>query len=258
MGQTALGVVFALALVATGCSTSATDEARTDPVVRSVPAVRVMTAVTGGSAQQRVALREILGRMGKTQVARASIEPAPASWAYDSNSFILRMKLTRDADRRGQWEADLVGYAFADRSRELSLPRVAAYEAAGEGIAVDGPDPQPLPTSPMTSSGLEAAIRGAASRSDAEVVGLEILQPRLLAAVVTLKVDDPAIFLVARAQGFLMALRDQDVLVRLVDEHGTLVWSTVDGVVRLELRGCDRTPLYGGPPDPPPPPCPAG
>lgn len=225
------------------------------------PRASALPRIVGASPPQRRLLEQIFEGMGPTQISSAKVKPAGDFWTpYRPNSVVLTMTFLPGREQRAWWEASLVADAFSDGSRLLDLPPVTAYETPSDGISLDGPDLPPVVESSLTLSELEHEVRIAAEESDSELIDLQILKPRLLAPVFTLQVDDPAEFLQNRTRvlfGLLEPLDLAGYLIQLVDQDGRLVWSSVDGVVRPELEGCNPEARYGGPPTPPPPPCPA-
>jgi hypothetical protein len=248
----------------------------TDSGARSKPPPSdITTRIVGATPKQESVLREILAGLGETVIEEIRVAPAGKDWTpFKPNSVVVRLETAKtDEKERAGWEAALVAEAFEARSRALKLQPVAAYEAGDDGIALDGPDePDPDDRAPVTREEIESGIVSGAKESDAEIVTLRIVEPRHLAAAVTLRVGDPASFLKHRLRRFLEAVpssgdRQYDGLyVLVVDGRGNYVWvsagtvgDTISGGAegaRPDLAGCYPNPFYGSATGKEPPPCP--
>jgi hypothetical protein len=267
-----------LALVLPGCG--ATRDAapavgdQTDTLANIDPSA-VTTKIVGATPKQESVLREILAGLGETVIEEVRVAPAGKGWTpFKANSVVVRFKTAKtDENERAGWEAALVAEAFEARSRALHLQPVAAYEALDDGIALDGPDePDPDQRKPVTREEIESGIVSGAKESGAEIVTMRIVEPRHLAAAITLRVPDPASFLKHRLHTFLDAVpsaadRQYDGLyVLVVDGSGQYVWvsagtvgDTISGGAegaRPDLAGCYPNPWYGSADGKEPPPCP--
>jgi hypothetical protein len=243
--------------------------------VESVASADVTTKIVGATPKQESILREILGGLGETVIEEIRVAPAGKPWTpFKPHSVVVRIKTAKtDEKERAGWEAALVAEAFEGRSRALHLQPVAAYEALDDGIALDGPDePKPDDRTPITREEIESGIVSGAKESRAEIVTLRIVEPRHLAAAVTLRVRDPASFLKHRLRTFLEAVpsssnRQYDGLyVLVIDPNGKYVWvsagtvgDTISGGAegaRPDLAACYPDLMYGSATGEEPPPCP--
>jgi len=235
------------------------------------------TKIIGATPKQEAILREIIEGLAPTIVEEVRVGPAGHPWTpYKPNSVVVAVKYAAPAERgRGEWEAALLGSAFATRSRALGLQPVAAYESPTGGSALDGPEePEPETRREISREELADAVSDAAHASGADILELRSVQPMNPAVVLTLRVAEPAAFLRHRAEPFLESLPGSSewgfdgLYVRVVDTEGRFVWlfATMNGDavsgsqlgVRPDLRGCDPIPRIGvSPHDPEPPPCPA-
>jgi hypothetical protein len=275
------GTVIPLALsvlLLSGCGTGkqavpAVDH--TDTLANIDPSA-VRTKIVGATPRQESVLREILAGLGETVIEVIRVAPPEKPWTpFKPDSVIIRLETRKtDEKERAGWEAALVAEAFEARSRALHLQPVAGYEAADDGVALDGPDePDPDERKPVTREEIESGIVSGAKESGAEIVTLRIVEPRHLAAAVTLRVGDPASFLKHRLHTFLETVpntseRQYDGLyVLVIDGKGKYVWvsagtvgDTISGGAegsRPDLAGCYPNPMYGSATGEEPPPCPA-
>jgi hypothetical protein len=235
----------------------------------------VAARIVGATPKQEALLREILAGLAPTLIDEVRVAPAGHPWTpYKPNSVIVSVRYADSPLKElGRWESELLAYAFATRSRLTGLQPVAGYEVASDGAALDGPEePEPDTRRPIDRAELTEALTEAARSNGAEVLNVRIVEPMNLAAVLMVQVEAPASFLKHRLDAFTRSLPSDDVRVdgfyiRIVDRQGRFVWfsrsASGDAVsswtsgARKDLRGCDPTPRFGGPPDPPPPPCPA-
>jgi hypothetical protein len=250
-------------------------QTKTDAKVESIAPADVTTKIVGATPRQESVLREILAGLGETVIKEIQIAPPGNDWTpFKPHSVVIRLKTAKtDEKERAGWEAALVAEAFEARSRALHLQPVAAYEALDDGIALDGPDePDPDDRPPVTREELESGIVSGAKESGAEIVTLRIVEPRHLAAAVTLRVGDPASFLKHRVRTFLEAIpsssdRQYDGLYVLVtDRNDKYAWvsagtvgDTISGGAegaRPDLAGCYPDLMYGSATGEEPPPCP--
>jgi hypothetical protein len=213
--------------------------------------------------------------MTPTTVYGITIEPPRRPWTpFRPHSVVVRIAYRPFRQRgRGEWEAALIGQAFATRSRRLGLAPVAGYQSPTQGVALDGPSPpKPDTRKRISRHELGERIRAAARSGGAEVISLRTIEPMNPAAAVTLRVDRPASYLRHRLEDFLGSLpnaaeeRYDGLYIRIVDREGRFVWfsAATDGEAvsgwnsgaRRDLRGCDPTPTFGSPDMPEPPACP--
>ena len=273
-----LGALVATALLA-GCNGAhdSTNAQRAGLVTTPKPTA-VTTAISRGTPDQRRLLRSIVARMTPTIVYGISIEPPHPPWTpYKPHSVLVRIAYRPFRQRgRGEWEAALIGQAFATQSRLLGLAPVTGYQSPTQGVALDGPNPpEPDTRKKITRRELAESVRAAAQSSGAEVIRLRTIEPMNFAAAVTLRVNRPASYLRHRLENFLSSLpnagkeRFDGLYIRIVDRGGRFVWfsaatngESVSGWnsgARRDLRGCDPTPTFGwSPGKAAPPPCPEG
>ena len=214
--------------------------------------------------------------MAPTTIYGVSIRPASRHcFGSKPHSVVVRIAYRPSGQRgRGEWEAALLGQAFATESHRLGLPLVAAYQSPTQAVALYGPNP-PKRDNRSAIGGRELAerVRAAAESSGADVIGLRIIRPSNFAFAVTLRVDHPASYLAHRFEPFLRSFpsgageRYDGGYVRIVDRSGRFVafqyafsgdylggWNSD---VRRELRRCYSPPFYPvSPNQPEPPPCP--
>lgn len=244
--------------------------------VATIPSSDVTTKIVGASPKQRAVLRSILAGLGVSQIEAVEVRPAGKEWpSADPQAVVVEPKL-RDNSDRAQWEAELLAEAFAQRSRELTLPRVVAIVTPGGGGGAlnngSQTDTKPETRKPVTAEALAAAVAPAARKSGAELLSAQLLKPDQFALAVALQVSDPARFLRDRASLFLSAIPspwDSDyggLLVLVSDKHDQFVWSyslteskfigTESSHPRLDLLGCDPI-AHSGPRGRTIPSCPA-
>ncbi|HVM16684.1 MAG TPA: hypothetical protein VM290_03805 [Gaiellaceae bacterium] len=211
--------------------------------------------------------------MRSTSISRVEIEPARPEWKpFEEGSVQIALAAGREDEQRAYWEELLVAGAFRDRSAEANVPPVVAVEAGrfgssrigpGDGIRLD-----PAATgAPTVREGIADELAEAAAGHGAEIEEIEVLQPYGQAFAVTVRVDDPARFLLERfgemLDGFFW---DQEldggyVLVR--DAGGDFVLEAFYATrisagghrVRPDLEGCNPIP-HSRPALSQPPPCP--
>ena len=263
-----------LPLLVVGCGPARPSSGAASPTDATIGVSEVTTRIVGASPEQETILREVLAGLGRDSLisavkvrARDGAPDTPATVAMDIHLAV------GDSVRR-DWELSLASNAFADRSRERGLPRVAELFVDGAiSLSLDNGEPFADRREPITAAALAEKISAAAKRSEARIGGLELLEPNNPAVAVELQVDDPAQFLARRAESFLSALPWPDttkydgLLIDISDAHGH-VWShatavseigseSISGDIRPELAGCDPMPASAGPPHRrPPPPCP--
>jgi hypothetical protein len=264
-----------LALLVVGCGPARPSSGADSPTDATIDVSEVTTRIVGASPEQETILREILAGLGRDSLITSVQIRAPDGAPDTPATVAVDIHLAAGDTLRREWELALAADAFAARSRELGLPRVAELFVDGSSdSSLDGGEPFVDRREPITATGLSEKIRAAAKESEARIHRLELLRPDNLAMAVELQVDDPARFLANRADSFLAAFPWPDtakydgLLIEISDADGK-VWSystafsedgsesIVGGIRRPELAGCDPMPPVGGPPDkPPPPPCP--
>jgi hypothetical protein len=256
--------IAGIALLVAGCGTGMESSAGNRLKLINVPPSQLKTEIVGASAQQKEILLASLSGVGDRRVQTITIEKAESDWGVPDGVGV-RFTPRPDAadDMRMSWEADLVGDAFAERSRELGLPPVAYVAIPGEESAI-GSDSEDSPRrSEESVTAFAQRITAEADRAGATVSDIEILRPLRYAIAVILQVPDPAAFLDRRAPAFFQQLgeppRDYDL--RIVDSNGGRVsenWNAGSGGavwIRKDLDGCNPY-LVSRPVSYKPPPCP--
>ncbi|MFN2468536.1 MAG: hypothetical protein ABR521_10470 [Gaiellaceae bacterium] len=272
-----------LVLIAAACGGAASRSPPGPPPLARIPASQVKTEITGASAGHRAILLKVLAGIGPTRIRAIEVStPTEASRRVRRGEVTFRIRTTSDSgELRTAWEAWLLSEAFNRLAYERGLPGVAYVDHPGGGEAIGGWDDgpraaPPLPTDPPSArpgdaTRLAADVRSAAAEAGADLASFEILEPYGLAPAITLRVDDPAVFLSRRLARFYERVGDDQrlydgIFVRVVEEGGRFVWdgaranrsgSRGGGGVRPDLAGCDPFPLIGGLTTPEPPPCPA-
>jgi hypothetical protein len=164
--------------------------------------------IEGASPEQRQILLEILAGLGSSEITDVGIrphyrrrddniiEPEP----YGDEIFV-------DAEagfRRARWEATLLAFAFARRSRAAGLPEVSwfAHAQGGHTLAVAQGSVPPLSTDDIDR--FRATVTAAAG--DARLEQLDVRQPEGHAFAAVFHVDEPHAYLRFRSLAFLQAL----------------------------------------------------
>jgi len=179
-----------------------------------------MTGIEGATAEQRTLLEELLAGMPSTRLEAFRIEPwDPVDWDELASLGVARgdprharptgvaLIVTRpvDVDVRGEWENELLGIAFRDRSANLGLPPVLAAghrHARGPLEWRESKAPLPAEDGPR----LEADFRAAADAADARVASVEIFRVAGHVLAATIEVPEPHSFLRYRFRSLLQAL----------------------------------------------------
>ena len=239
--------VVGLALLVAGCGAGVESSAGTEPRQITVAPGEVKTEIVGASPQQRQILLASLAGVRDRRIQTITVETADVEWGVPGGVGVRFAPRPEAADdMRMSWEADLVGDAFADRSREVGLPPVA-YIAAPDGESGIGSiSDDARRRSEERVQAFARRIATEAGRADATVTDVEVLKPLQYAVAVTLQVRDPAAFLDRRALPMFQRLgeppRDYDL--RIVDPSGGRVsenWNAGSGGavwVRKDLEGC--------------------
>jgi hypothetical protein len=179
-----------------------------------------MAEVEGATVEQRALLEELLAEMPSTRLEAFRIDPwDPMDWDELASLGIARgdprharptgvaLVVTRPVDVgvRGEWENELLGIAFRDRSASAGLPPVlAAGPRHARGPLEWSESKAPLPALDLPP--VEDGFRKAVDAADARVVALEILRVAGHALAATIEVDEPHSFVRYRFRPLLEAL----------------------------------------------------
>jgi hypothetical protein len=240
-----VALAVALALLVAACGPAKDMSSGVTPTIVSVPPGELTTEIVGATPEQKEILLDALSGVGDRRIETITITEAEPGWGNDDGiavSFKPRAKAADDM--RFSWEAFLIGDAFSERSRELSLPPVAYVSIPGETSALG---------QPAEHRGTQAAVTAfvirlekASKRAGVDVREIEVLRPLGFAVAVTVEVPDPANFLDQRASDFFDRLGEGpgDMDLRFVDSKGGRIsesWSSGSGgavSVRPDLEGC--------------------
>ena len=233
--------------------------------------------VIGGSADQRALVRQILARMGSTQISAVRIGRPRAGWgALPRSAVAIRVTSGGTDIVLSEWEAQLLAGAFRDLSKKLGLPPVIIYEGPGGGGARIGPSINGLSppegtaaTAHVLQVRVAEAVTNTAGMSGVETVRLQILRPQGLAFALVLRTGDPAAYMKHQLRDLLDRLRTRlrkldGFYFALQDATGEIVWKwavtyrfgAASVSTRPDLEGCNPIPL-SRPPGATIPPCPA-
>ena len=215
-----------------------------EPTLVNVPPKDVSTQIVGASAQQRELLLAALSGIGDRRIEKITIAKADAGWGVpDGIGLEFTPRPGAADDLRMSWEAELVGDAFAQRSRELGLAPVAYVSVPGSSSALG--DRGRLTTEKEAREFVDR-LESESHRAGAKVREVELLKPLGYAVAATVGISDPAEFLDRRAPDMLKRLGEppRDFDLRFVDSNGGLVsenWHGGSGGavwVRKDLEGC--------------------
>jgi hypothetical protein len=236
----ATALVFLLA----GCGTSMKSSPGDEPTLVNVPPNDVSTQIVGAFAQQKELLLSALAGVGDRRIARITVAKADAEWGVaDGIGLDFTPRSGAADDLRMSWEAQLVGDAFAQRSRELGLAPVAYISIPGSSSGLGEGRP---PVTEKEARAFVERLKAEAERAGAKVREVELLKPLGYAVAVTVEVSDPATFLDQRAPDMFKRLGKPppDYDLRFVDSNGGVVsenWNAGSGGsvwVRGDLEGC--------------------
>jgi hypothetical protein len=257
--------VLVVALVVAACGPAREPSVGAGPTIVRVPPQEVKTEIVGATPEQKEILLDALSGVGDRRIETITVQKAEPGWGEADGGIgvVFEPRVEAADDMRFDWEADLVGEALDERSRELGLPHVAYVSIPGEDSALGHPGDGSRRTRETVNAFIERLDK-AAARTGVKVAEVEVLKPLGYAVAITVEVHDPAIFFVRRAPGFFEQLgerRPADFDLRFVDSKGEWVsenWHAGNGSswgIRPDLEGCSP---YGGsrPSTYEPPPCP--
>ncbi len=185
-------------------TTTTTKAADHPPSAFERPVAPDATAITGGSPAERSELRDVLRVLGGTGIGALDISPAGTEWTPHPDDAVI-LSYTAGTDDEADWEGNLVGGAFAARSRASGLPRVIAIQGSSGGSRLG--DEAPPASDSSSAADIRAAVEEATSRQGAEVTGLKVLELDGRPVVrLSIQVDDPARFLLEGLSVVLAAI----------------------------------------------------
>jgi hypothetical protein len=259
----AIPAVAIVLLVAACGPAQETPSAGAEPTIVSVPRGEITTEIVGATPEQEEVLLQALSGVGDRRIETITV--TEAEWAGEPGEVNLDFtpRPRADDDMRTTWEAQMIGEAFALRSRELGLPSVASISVPGMASALGHLDPDPAARTQQRVRVFADRVAKEAGLADVDVREIEILKPLGYAVAVTLQVSDPATFLDRRAPKLFARLGNSpsEFDLRIVDSSGARVaenWnagSTGSVWVRRDLGGCSPY-LVSRPASYDPPPCP--
>jgi len=274
-------IAIAIALAAAACSAGDGDDQAmpetTQPATtqeRTVPKLVETAVVEGGSARENSLLRSAVAGMETTSLKQITVGPVATRRETDGGKAVaITFTTIPAASIRRQWDQWILAGAFSRRLFAAGLPaEVDAQDDRGgftaRPKAKGNPDPRPL--SDDQEAAIVEALRNAAKKAKADVVGLEVHRPYGAAVALSLAPADTVTFLKTQLRPFLQSLdahrsRLEGIYVAVLDEPRRLAleWGSWTrnpaGVywVRRDLANC--SPIRQSKPTgaKPPPACPA-
>jgi hypothetical protein len=165
--------------------------------------------IEGASTPQLEILREIFAGLASTRITSVRVLPYEPNFEGDpvgeAGPFGDELLVTAELqDLRADWEAQIVGFAFARRASEARLGKVAwlAFGNGGTTLEYAGPTAPPMSTESINHFRDEVA----AAAGDARLDEFEVLRPQGHAFAILLGVDEPYAFLRSHSRGFLAAV----------------------------------------------------
>ena len=213
------------------------------------------TAISGGTAEHRALLDEIVRAIGPTSIASIQVDESAGTVTLDMRPHSSSLHTL--------WQSWLIATAFRDRaSPEVEVDLVNG-DSNGESMSHSPALPR---ASAADADDARAVFEQAAHEAGVEFDDLSVTRPAGVAVAATLRSDDPASFLLHQMADLVAATsphwNDYDgVYLRLEDGSGNVVWETATatrintGAVgsRADVTGCGPISNHG----PTPPPCPA-
>jgi hypothetical protein len=271
-------IALSLGLAGVGCAgddeQDGADGTATAPAEsRPVPKLVAATAVEGGSAREQSLVENVVAGMDKTSLEGIAIRPATTRRETAAGKVVAVTFTTIPAETiRRQWDEWIVAGALSRRLLAAGLPaEVDAQDSRGGFTAqprLKGkPDPKPLPKN--REAAIVKALRNAATKSNTEVVTLELHRPYGTAIALSLAPADTVAFLRSGLRPFLQTLdvhrpKLEGVYVAVLDEEGKLAlewgsWTRNPAGaywVRHDLANCSPIRQSEPPGTEPPPACP--
>jgi len=229
------------------------------------------TAVTGGTHAQRVLLREILHRMGGTQISGIHIKPS----AMGVQLLMQPTRLDRSRTNlsiRLRWDAEMTAYSFAKLSDSRGFPLVMGYSILGQPGTFR--ESEPRVKRRFDREQIVPPVGMAVRRSGARLLEFNVFRPSEAVVAVVVSTPRPAHFIRNRLGPIITALigvhgRIDGFYVAVTNSAREVVFayartdrprsSTSTLFVRPDLQGCAENLAVGVEvaPDTDPP-CPRG
>ena len=206
------------------------------------------TTITGGTAQQRSLLRQIIAGLAPIHVPPLRIVPVRGGVDLQGPATGLGSLST--------WAAWVVGDAFLERSISEHLPPVVEVDAGGSGAPRSNIGDGPLPprATPARVRATRERIDHLAVASGARIEQLTVSAPAALAVVLRVRVSNAAQFLKERLKPVVLGAwadesRYDGLYIEVDDVHGS-AW--MDGETLLLAEGFVRKSLIADDPFPMP------
>jgi len=227
-------------------------------------------AIYGGTGRQRALLRSIAEGLHPTAIRSVAIRnigvvgfPGKA-WVEIS----IRPRTSRRNALRAHWETYVLAGVFRDRAEEAGLGAVRYLNGGDFGWRHAHPAPSQEPVSPAARIAVARAVAQSAAEQRATVEQLAVLTPSAPAAVLVVRVDDPAEFVKHRflpmVERWWTSPRLEGSRVLVLDHEGDPIFETMAATrltargswIRPDLAACYPMVHFGvDPDDEPPPPC---
>jgi len=225
--------------------------------------------IEGASPEQRQILLEILAGLGPTRITGVNVRPHEPRYEDDlvprlpePHGDAVVLDFARE-DRRADWEATLLAFAFARRSSAAGLPKVAWCKCPGHEFTLELPKPSIEPLSGEAIDSFRAALADAAG--DARIELLDVLQPDGHAFALVFRVDEPHAWLRFQSKAFLWTAeqwreRSDGIYIEICDVQPAPVlrvgWHRKGGFSgsRRDVECCAPSRGFGRPEGAPPPP----
>lgn len=169
--------------------------------------------IRGASDAQAELLREILDGLAPSRIASMTVRPWNPQFEGDiepppgpyGDELVVDLE---PEDARGDWEAELLGRAFAVRSASAGLTKVAwlSHGLGGATLAYATERPVFEPLDPAEIAEFRSAVEVASGAATVE--RFEVLRPLGSAAAISVFVDEPHSFLRYVSHPFLTCLSE--------------------------------------------------